>query len=63
MSGFRDSLKGQYCGELGSGLVLIARGRGWVRWRGKRQPVGVGQLFRKEGEGRGGDVGREGETV
>lgn len=27
-SGFRDSLKGQYYGELGSGFDLIVRGRG-----------------------------------
>ena len=31
MSGFRDSLKGRYYGELGSGFVLIVRGRGGGR--------------------------------
>lgn len=59
MSGFRDSLKGQYCRELSPGFLPIVSGRGWrggegmgggegMEWRGGD---GVG------GRGRAGPVG------
>lgn len=68
MSGFRDSLKGRYYGELGSGFVLIVRRRGGDAVEGERAgPVmGVGQLFRRGGgRERRGDrrEGEGGETV
>lgn len=58
MSGFRDSLKGQYYGELVSGFSPHCQGEGLGREEAEQDQWGVGQLYRRgQGQGRGGERG------
>lgn len=58
MSGFRDSLKGQYYGELSSGLTLVVRGSGWAEVEGEELDQWGWGICSEEGEEERGVVWR-----